>query len=497
MAEIQNNPKNLSFKYGDISISCEQMNKEGAEQGGNNRPASEATAPDMHEVQVTTIAKKVLLKEEGAYLDKSIETEKQTNKLQQDIASLETDCSSHTSHRLAEVVYQEAFAKNEHGLVNACADEMEARSALNAFKYRNKITSPALYPDDKLYHFAIVIGFIALETIVNSSFYEGTSGLIGAAIIALAISSVNMGIAVGAGAIFRYVNLPELKHKFTGYSALTLFIFLAIALNLLFATFRIQFQLVQLEALEAGLAEPTTTMMVSAFRNAFTEALGALLFNLPKIDFLSMIMFFFGLLCSIIAFIKGYTFDDKYPGHGDIDRSHKEKDKIFNDLKNTTFNEADASIGKLITEIDKIRSDLVAAQRNATATEAKIKSEHAELIKSATWTQSELNLLIETYRSANRATRATLAPSYFSELPKVTLTESIGSKQDDLLTEIKSIEEKLKSISDHWGPILLERATQIQATRGALVSNEFGRQIENIRRKAESKLAARGQLQGV
>lgn len=484
----------MAFTAGSISNLCDQLAKEGAAEGSVNRPDTNAVAPDLHEVQVITTARQSISAEEASFADALVEAERESREITQRIEALDVSCSSHLSHDLVESAFRSSLATNEHELVSSCASEMEARAALNGFKSRHGIKEPARYPSDRLFHFALLILFVALETGVNAFFYEGSSGLLGGAIVALSVSAVNMGIAAGLGAFFRYSNLPDTKSKLIGYGSLVAFVITGVVLNLIFATFRVQYQLVQQKAINDGLQEPSTIMMVEAFRRAVVDAFGVFQFNFPSIDFMSLVLFFVGLGCSVIAFWKGYTVDDKHPGYGDMDRAHKAAEAAFVQAKDRTFKEAEAAVRKLADEVENLRNQIVSEQRNVSALKAKAQSSQASLVSATAAIQSEVNLVIETYRAANRATRATTAPAYFSILPNVAPIDDGNARLRTVLSNIEETGLKAKTLADTRASVLGDRIVRIRQQINGLVENEFHKQIEAVRKRAETTIASRGQL---
>jgi hypothetical protein len=483
----------MAFKAGTISSLCDQLAREGATEGSVNRPDANAASPDLHEVQLITTAKQFISAEEALFADSLVDADRESREITQRIEALDVSCSSHLNHDLVESAFRSSLATNEHELVSSCAAEMEARAALNGFKAKHGIKEPARYPSDRLFHFSLLILFVALETGINAFFYEGSSGLLGGAIIALSVAAVNMGIAAWLGAFFRYSNLPDTKSKLIGYGSMSVFLLTGLFLNLIFATFRIQYQLVQQKAINDGLQEPSTVMMVEAFKNSVVDAFAVFQFNFPSIDFMSLILFFVGIGCSVIAFWKGYTYDDKHPGYGDIDRTHKAVENAFTLAKDRTFKEAEATVRQLADEVENLRNQIVTEQRNVSALKAKAQSSQTSFVNASTVIQSELNLVIETYRAANRATRATTAPAYFSELPNV-ITSNGADRLMALLINIDKTGQMAKTLADTRASVLGDSIVRIRQQINGLVENEFHKQIESVRQRAEKTIAARGQL---
>ena len=484
----------MTFTAGSISNLSVQLTKEGSAEGSVNRPDTSAIAPDLHEVQVITTARQFIAATQTGFLDEMVEVERESREITQRIASLDVSCNSHLSHDLVESAFRSSLSTNEHELVSTCASEMEMRAALNGFKARFGIKDPAHYPTDRLFHFSLLIMFVAVETGVNAFFYAGSSGLLGGAIIALSVSVVNMGIAAALGWFCRYFNLPGTKDKLIGYGSMIIFFITGIVLNLIFATFRVQYELVQIRALNEGLPEPTTMMMVDAFRNAVFDAFSVFLFNFPPIDFNSLILFFVGFGCSVLAFWKGYTADDKHPGYGNIDRAHKAAEAAFAEVKNRAFSESETAVRKCADETETLRNQIVTEQRNVSALKAKAQSAHSTLHSVMKTIQVELDLVIESYRAANRATRATTAPAYFSTLPSVLPNDDGNLRLHDNLEKIEATRLKAQALADTHASILGDRIVQIRQQINDLVEKEFQKQIEGVRQRAETSMASRGQL---
>jgi len=484
----------MGFTAGTISNTCKQMEKEGAAEGGTNRPDSNSVSPDLNEVRAITTAKQCIAAEEASFADALVGAERQSSEIAQRVEALEASCSSHLGHDLVESAFRSSLAKNEHDLVSSCAAEMEARAALNGFRSRNAIKDPAQYPEDRFFHFALLILFVAIETGVNAIFYEGSTGLLGGATVAFGVSVANMGIAALLGALFRYANLPELKHKLVGYGSLLAFILLGVLLNLIFATFRVQYQIMQVRIVDEGLPDASTPMLLAAFKTAVIDAGSVFLLNFPPIDFMSFIMLFIGLGCSIIAFWKGYTVDDKHPGYGDMDRAYKKAEKVFREAKDRSFAEAEIEVRKMADDIERLRDQIVSEQRNASALKAQAQSAHATFSSVVKTIQAELNLVIETYRAANRATRATSAPLHFATLPVVIPADDGGPRCEALLERIEEAAVKAKALADSRAQLLGDRLVQIRQKINELIEQEFHKQIDAVRKRAESSIASRGQL---
>jgi hypothetical protein len=480
----------MPFNVGSIASLCGEFQKSAADEGASNRPDSKSVAPDLNEVKAITMAKQAVASEEATVADSLVQMDKQSSEIAQRVAALDAECLSHSSHDFVDSAFRAVLAQRDHALVAACADEMKTRAAMNGFRFRNGIKDPASYPPDRLFHFSLLILFVCIETGVNAFFYEGSTGLLGGAFIALSVSVVNMGIAALLGALFRYVNLPGMKNKIIGYASLFGFIIAGFVMNLIFSTFRVQYQLLQIQVLDSNLSEPSTTQLVAALRVAVTDAFSVFGLNFPTIDFMSFVLFFVGFGCSVIAFWKGYTFDDKFPGHGEYDRLHKEKEATFVKIKDGIFHEAVASVTQTAQEVEALRTRILSEQHHAATLKAHVSAAKTSFISSVKTIQSELSLALDTYRAANRATRTTTAPGYFGDTVNV-IPGSVGEDRlAPLLEKIAAASAEAKVLADTHGRVLGERLIRIQQQTNALVENEFLKHLGAVKLRAEALISA-------
>ena len=483
----------MRYTAGTISEMCKKMEALGVAEGGSLRPDTAAVAPDLNEIKVITKAKQCVSAEDSALTDAFVDAEKKIRDIDQKVEVIEASCNAILDHELLDGAYKSALSKDENKLVAACAKELESKAALNSFKTRNEISDPARYPSDQLFHFSLLILFVAIETAVNAFFYQGSSGLLGGAVVALAVAFVNMGIAAALGSMYRYTNLKDTKDKITGYSGLIAFIILAVVLNLIFSTFRVQYELVQAQVLQDNLPEPTTAMLVIAFKTAVADAFKVFVLEFPDIDVMSFILFFVGILCSIIAFWKGYTHDDKHPHYGEMDRDHKKAESEFQRVKQAAFDSAVAKVHEVADEVEASRNELVAAQRNSNALKAQIQGAQATYDGNVRKIQGELNLVLEAYRGANKATRTTNAPKYFDDLPSLASVDD-GKKLIELINEVEKLTEKAKGIADSKVSELSNKLHGIRSKINQLVQAEFQKYMNEIVDKATVALRSNGQV---
>lgn len=483
----------MPYTPGTLSKHCESMERLGISEGGINKPDSASDSPDLNEVKLIVQAKQFVEVEISEKTDSFVDAEKKLRDIDQSVEVVEARCRAMIDHDLRQSSFHSALVENEQRLVKACADSLESKAALNAFKKKNGIDEPAQYPADMLYHFSLLILFVALETAVNAFFYQGASGLLGGAIVAFAVSAINMGIAALLGATCRYKNLLDPRSKYIGYGSIVVFIVLAIVLNLIFSTFRIQYELLQAEVLERGLDDATPAMLIIAFKQAVLEAFGVFALSFPNIDVMSFILFFVGILCSLFAFWKGYKHDDKFPGHGEMDRIYKKNENEFSALKQDSYDKAVNQVNKELLAFEEAKNSLISSHRTAGALKAKVQGAQATFEGNVRKIQGELNLVLEAYRGANKAVRTTAAPSYFAETPNV-VPDDDAKRLSSLIKNIEDVLEKSKNISDEIVPKLSSKSHEFREKINYLTQEPFQTFMNEIVKKATDHLKSHGQV---
>ena len=481
----------MTFLIGSLAGLSNEYAQLGISEGGKNQPNSEATAPVLSEIKAITAARQGVTSEQAIFDNLIVSAKRDSNEISQRISALSAKAEPQLNQDLVESAFKSTLAKYDHDLVTACADEMTARATLNAFMQSNDIKSPALYPLDKLFHFSLLILAVALETAFNAVFYEGSAGLLGGAIVALSVSVANISVAAVLGALFRYAHLPLLKNKIVGYGSLAGFLILGLVLNLIFATFRVQYQLLQVEVISSDITEPTTIQLVGAFRVALTEAFSVFQYRFPEIDFMSLLLFFVGFACSILAFWKGYTYDSRHPGHGEIDRTHKAANRNFLAIKDNAFAEALREVKQTEQVINELRSNILNEQMNIGAVRAKAQSAQVSFASIIKTIQNELDLVIDTYRASNRATRTTAEPEYFKNKLSVIPDTDGSDALTKFLIEIQSVERLASNLAEKYGKALEEKVQQIQHKTNVLVQQEFQNVLNGVRTRATDLIVQR------
>lgn len=355
-------------------------------------------------------------------------------------------------------------------LINLRVDERKYRRDLNRFKEDHRLQRSAIYPESYVKHFALVFLFLLFECIANTYFFAANSdlGYLGGFFQALVVSIANVALSY----IFGWLALTQIKHisnirKSIGVLSAILFLSAIVTFHLLVAHYR---DLLTLDP------DNAIFMTLSRFREAP--------FNFDTLE--SIIVFVIGAIISILAVAKGYAHDDKYPGYGEVDRLHKQKemDYVQKEMEVRTMladllTGSETKVNQRLAEREEcIRQmeDLFSGAKSVVAHIDNIDHQVAAVVDTATMT----------YREANKSVRTEAIPGYFSTMPEI--KNKLDKGGDILLLE--DIES-----------LVFDAKKELQVTRSAAKktlaelfeeSSEIGQKIEdladNVDRKAKERI---------
>lgn len=193
-------------------------------------------------------------------------------------------------------------------------DHKTSTAELRIFKENNGLEKRdgAHYPDSNYWHLGILFVSIFLEGLANMAFFPQDLGLIGGFFYAFGVSSVNVFLCFVTGWIF----LRQINHKNTLRKLIGGIVFATV----LVLVFGIHSSVAQYRELAAHALDLTP--------------LNALTFDPRGLrDLESLLLLTVGWVISVVAMIKGYTFDDPYPGFGRIYRKWKAQDDLIVDAE--------------------------------------------------------------------------------------------------------------------------------------------------------------------
>ena len=221
---------------------------------------------------------------------------------------------------------------------------------------------------------------------------------------------------------------------------------------------------------------PAAWFLDAATRKSHNEAMG---FG---------VLFGVGVLLGILAFWKGYTADDKYPGHGDMDRDYKKA--------STEEAQQHDRVRQKVRELLHHRRAAVQAVLHEPATQvgmlarrvAELTNARGSLQAQASAIKRDYSLVIDAYRGANNAVRAVPAPAYFSQ-PTLLPMSVDGKGADAVLTDLGAVQEELKTMADANREPLNEKLRELQQSSTELLGKTLTDYLDDVRKDAEAVIA--------
>lgn len=464
---------------GELSPQLAEYRKKGQKEASEHRPPTNATGMDHNETTLSSEAERWLIDEQRLFDFSVTEASRAGVETQQKAIELQTKVDQLVSDTSLLSTIEADMSADRQALVAATEARMKTEVDYRSFRASNGITEQALYPESRVMHLAIVLVLALVETIINAFFYENSQGLMGGFTVALGVAAVNMCGAMVLGSGFRYKNLAALEKKSIGWFCLVLFFVFSIYCNALFAAFRSEYQL---------LVDPSEPLQLrQAFILAAGEAKRIFVFDMQVADLTSFILLGLGVLLSLLAFYKGYTFDDRFPGHGAKDRimvaarrAELEKQDLLRqkikDFLQHRRGEVQAAIhepAQLINRVSSRLSDLQNAQ-------AMLKVQSQSI-------QRDFSQVLGAYRSANISIRATAPPQYFKEIPD--LTHRVNDEGAvSLIQTLRNIQEELKVMREKNQEPLNERLRHLQGDAAEIMTNTFKQFLAEIELEAKDHI---------
>jgi hypothetical protein len=472
----------LASYDGQIAGHLQEYQQKGAAEAQKHRPSPDAVHPDANEVALRTEAERFVATEQRAFNEALGEASKTNAEIHRKLFDAEAEVQLALSDSSLSSSVDAELAADKQQLVRLVEDRIDAEVDLRAFRARNGITDPPNYPESQIYHFAIVAAFMLGETIVNAFFYQNEGGLLGGAVVALAVSFLNMASAAFLGIGFRYKNLNEPLWKVAGWSCFALFVLSAIYFNALFATFRSEYQFI---------ADPSDAFAVSqAFRKASDEAFRVFVLKAHFADMMSFLLFGIGIILSIVAFRKGYTADDPVPQHSRKDKRLKaavaaeaqKRDLIRQRLKDFLLDRR--------TRLQSLSSEPTVLVAVANGAVAKVKQAVTALKTSTASIQRDYALVLDAYRQSNLSVRGIDPPAYFGTKPNV--VEAVDTSPSKPVTdELSEVISQLEAHRERFKQPLNAALNQLQNDMADILDSRFDAFVDEVTSEAKSNLKKR------
>jgi hypothetical protein len=464
---------------GEIASQLGAMRTKGHHEAAANRPPSDSLRMDQHEASLQSDAEKWLASEQLFFDAALTDASKSVADIQQKTIALQMTVEQLLSDSSLQSTIEADLAGERQKLMLAAGNRMEAEVDWRHFRAINNIQHLADYPESRIFHFGLIFGLALIETCINAFFYENSAGLVGGIAVALGVALINLVGALFLGIGWRYKNLVAIDKKIAGWTCLAIFIVLAIYCNALFASFRSEFQL---------LLDPSDVIqMRQAFLLATGEAKKIFIADMNFADLTSFILFGLGLILSCFAFYKGYTADDKYPGHGKKDRLVKkfqeielDKQEILRQKIKDILHRSRAEIQSAVNEPGQLNgraalriSDLQGAVATASTRAGAIQRDFANALTA--------------YREANTAVRATDPPAHFKTIPDLS-TRISSSAADAVILGLSQVRESVDGMRLKYQEPLRNRMQAFQVDSAAIMTQTFTQFLRNVENEAKEKI---------
>ncbi|KND57466.1 hypothetical protein BVER_05823c [Candidatus Burkholderia verschuerenii] len=407
--------------------------KKGIEQGAKSLPPTSAQSLDSYETQLQADAQRIVAGGHAEFSKKQASKIKALAEVESVLSQTSVDCDTLLHDRPLTETVSHTREQQRPVLIRLREDQLQREAELKAYRALNHISEKASYPENLMLPFLWLVPFILGETICNAVLYENAQGLLGGAFVAFLVSIVNLSIAFCMGMAFRYKNLSAGVCKVAGWNALLVAVFVAIYFNAIFSAYRSEYQLLvdPSDLVEAG----------AAFKRAMSVAGYVFIGRLPSNDLMSFVLFFLGLVLSAIAFWKGYSCDDRHPGHG-------KRDRLFTEASRKFDSELDVVKLKVVGEIQRRVTGMAAAKNQLLSTKARldqirsgIRSDVATLKVLLTELQRDFTLVLNVYRQKNVSVRPIPAPEYFAETPDL-ICQYAHEDGSALIAQVEAAEQQ-------------------------------------------------------
>lgn len=472
---------------GEIAALSNDYLLRGQKQGRENRPPSDARGPDENEVSLELRANAAVRREQQLF--ESVVTEAARN-----VDAIRQEANNQSTVNARTIMDDSLRGKaridlgDSHSrLVSDVENRLRKEADYNYFRQVNGIVDEPRYPESLVWHMALIALLALIETGMNAFFFENAQGLLGGFVVALGVSIVNIGLALLLGVLFRYKNLKSPGWRALGWASLLVFVVEAVYCNALFAAYRSTYQLVQ---------DPDN---VTELRRAFTEALGQaggiFYLHAPFPDLTSFVLFLFGLLLTAFAFYKGYTLDDRYPGHGAKHRLLLAAKAPEEAMKQAVRQKLGATVHGFVNSVQEALHRPAQLQERLGKVAAEVDHAQRQLGAEVGLIRRDFSLVLTGYRKGNTAVRTTAAPAHFAVHPELDAVSDQPAR--DLLDEINKVRLQIDALRTEFEEPLNRKFRDVQKEAPEILTTMFKESLEQAHVEAVANIDQRAHIRAM
>ncbi len=298
----------------------------------------------------------------------------------------------------------------------------EAQNAireLNNFKAEHLLQHTPKVPDSSLQSWGILIGAIAVETVLNGFFFGANmaEGVVGGVFYAALISTVNVIVFGYLGALtYRQIAHRRDLRKFAGILGLVAVIVAALCFNFAVAHYRDALppdyppETASVEATEAE-RQIAACYKGDSDIEASQEAWCLFTTRTYRLDgFLSYLLLLIGLAACVVGAGKLSRMTDAYPGYGKLGRNQLKTGEELGEKRREVLEKLESTWGALREEAESAFDDPVERFKRTDDAVKKRDKLYDHLLAYATNLEESCRGAIKIYRAANQMERQERQP---------------------------------------------------------------------------------------
>jgi hypothetical protein len=380
-------PSIMGFPNIDIEGTAKRLKikERAAERGGRNLPAPDEEALDVVEQQIVNELETEGTTQYQSYLDSQKTYADRISAA--GVESLIVEIGSLTSSAITE--FESCTRVGTGDLVALRRDMVDSDRELKAFRNTHCLLRPATHQGGKSYNTGVLIFILAVETVLNGSFFAqgDVLGPLGGALQAFIIAALNVFIGFMVGRLVMPWTSPRSTTiRIPAVLGVMLYLAAAIVFNLGVAHYRTAY------AIDADTASKV------AYAAARSDLFGIT-------DIQSWALFLMGLFFSLVAAVDGFLWDDPYPGYGSRTRQNRQTLESYNSKKAELLDQLTDIKDDAEERLEDIARNI--QNRRAEYGQIAVKSDalRSAIIDHFRQIESACNTLLREYRDENRTHR--------------------------------------------------------------------------------------------
>lgn len=370
-----------------------KVEQEGKSRGAQDLPNSADKNNDVIETQIISNVSELRRQGLKKYEDCRNTYQRRLNEIQ--LKNMELAIFA----RKVETDYEKEIKVSENSFANEIDRVRNYSNEIEEFKRRNKIWRTPSHKQSLAFTIGFVGILVAISAAINAYFLAyGNEQIRAVGIIsAFLFASVNVGISMIWGRFSRNIVHVNYARKLAGLLALAGFVVISVGLNLFLAHFG-------------------NFIKTQSWREATVSGLEQLEnapFRLGSVEL--WLLCGIGIIVSVIALVKAWRIDDRYPGYGKAYRRWESASKNYAGAIESTITDLTRMRDDAIEELKQGRANAIGEFASTNGICSSISALSSDLTEFLAHTNGAINQVMSKYRNANKAARSSAAPLHFDE----------------------------------------------------------------------------------